>query len=156
MRNSYANHALEIQSLRDQLASTRERLAREVQDRFDQRKDYEIRLQQMHASHDRVQREHKNVISHREKEIEGHTSKASLTHIEHNQLLQNRNINMKQLMGEKRNLENTIANKNKEIETLNLKVTQMLGLHKRDIDKLEEDLALAKSEHNRWLERQQI
>lgn len=95
------------------------------------------------------------MISHREKEIEGHTSKASLTHIEHNQLLQTRNINMKQLMTEKRNLENTIANKNKEIETLNLKVTQMMGLHKRDIDKLEEDLAHANREHNKWLERQQ-
>lgn len=62
---------------------------------------------------------------------------------------------MKQLMTEKRNLENTIANKNKEIETLNLKVTQMMGLHKRDIDKLEEDLAHANREHNKWLERQQ-
>lgn len=95
------------------------------------------------------------MISHREKEIEGHTSKVSLTHIEHNQLLQTRNINMKQLMSEKRNLENTIASKNKEIETLNLKVTQMMGLHKRDIDKLEEELAHAKSEHSKWLERQQ-
>lgn len=81
LRNSYANHSLEIESLRNQLASTRERLAKEVQDRFDQRKDYETRLQQLHAAHDRVQREHKNVISQREKEIEGHTSKASLTQI---------------------------------------------------------------------------
>lgn len=70
-------------------------------------------MQQLHASHDRVQREHKTVIAHREKEIEGHTSKASLTHIEHNQLLQTRNINMRQLMNEKRNLETTIVNKNK-------------------------------------------
>lgn len=65
------------------------------------------------SSHDKVQTEHKNVIKAREKEIEGHTSKASLTHIEHNQLLQTRNLNMKHLMAEKRNLENTIANKNR-------------------------------------------
>jgi len=43
---------------------------------------------------------------------------------------------MKQMMTEKRNLEKTIDNKNKEIEALNLKVQQMLGLHKRDIEKL--------------------
>ena len=144
LRNSYANHALEIENLRNQLANTRERLAKEVQDRFDQRKDYETRLQQLHAAHDRVQREHKTVIAQREKEIEGHTSKASLTQIEHTQLLQTRNLNMKQLMNEKRNLENTINNKNKEIENLNLKVQQMTGFHKRAIDKLEEDLDHAK------------
>ena len=44
---------------------------------------------------------------------------------------------MKQVMAEKRHLETQILNKNKEIESLNLKVQQMLGLHKRDIDKLE-------------------
>jgi predicted nucleic acid-binding Zn-ribbon protein len=62
---------------------------------------------------------------------------------------------MKQLMNEKRNLENTINNKNKEIENLNLKVQQMTGFHKRAIDKLEEDLDHAKREHNNWLERQE-
>ena len=151
LKNSYANHALEIENLRNQLANTRERLADEVQDRFDQRRDYENRLQQLHVSHDRVQREHKNVISHREKELEGHTSKVSLTHIEHNQQLQSRNINMKQLMTEKRNLENTITNKNKEIETLNLKVQKMTGFHDRAIAKLEEELDNVKKEHNQWL-----
>lgn len=78
----------------------------------------------------------KNVISHREKEIEGCTSKASLTHISHNQQLQTRNLDMKQIMNEKRSLEGQIQNKNKEIEALNLKVQQMQGLHKRDIEKL--------------------
>jgi len=33
-----------------------------------------------------------------------------------------------------------IESKNREIEALNLKVQQMLGLHKRDIEKLEEQL----------------
>ena len=95
------------------------------------------------------------MINAREKEIEGHTSKASLTHIEHNQLLQTRHLNMKQLMTEKRNLENTIANKNREIETLNLKVQQMLGHHKRDVEKLEQEVEQRKAEHSAWLERQE-
>ena len=43
---------------------------------------------------------------------------------------------MKQLMNEKRNMENTISNKNKEIETLNLKVQQMQGFNQRAIEKL--------------------
>lgn len=43
---------------------------------------------------------------------------------------------MKQIMNEKRSLEGQIQNKNKEIEALNLKVQQMQGLHKRDIEKL--------------------
>lgn len=45
---------------------------------------------------------------------------------------------MKQLMNEKRNLENTINNKNKEIENLNLKVQKMTGFHDRAISKLED------------------
>lgn len=78
-----------------------------------------------------------------------------MTHIEHNQLLQTRNINMKQLMTEKRNLENTINGKNKEIEALNLKVQQMLGFHKREIDKLEEEITAIKNEHDAWIKRQE-
>ena len=62
---------------------------------------------------------------------------------------------MKQLMNEKRNLENTINNKNKEIETLNLKVQQMQGFNKRAIDKLEDELNEVKNQHRSWLERQE-
>jgi hypothetical protein len=76
------------------------------------RKDYELRLTEIAVSHDKIQRELKNMVSQREKEIEVHTSKASLTHIEHNQLLQTRNINMKQLINEKRNLEGRLTTKN--------------------------------------------
>ena len=137
LETSYANHANESEQLQNQLRDVREKLAREVQDRLDQRRDYELRLTEIATDHDRIQREYKNVIGHREKEIEGHTSKASLTHISHTQLLQNRSINMKQLMEERRNLENTIARKNKEIEALNTKVQQMQGFHKRAIDKLD-------------------
>ena len=62
---------------------------------------------------------------------------------------------MKQLMNEKRNLENTINNKNKEIETLNLKVQKMTGFHDRAISKLEDQLDEVKKQHTRWLERQE-
>jgi hypothetical protein len=48
-----------------------------------------------------------------------------------------------------------IENKNREIEALNLKVQQMLGLHKRDIQKLEEQLDSIKKEHQGWLDRQE-
>lgn len=154
MQNSYANHAAEVDNLRQQLKDTREKLAQEVQDRLDQRRDYELRLTQFGVGHSKVQREMKSVISQREKQIDGHTSKASLTHISHNSLLQGRNIDMKKVMEEKKNLENKISRKNDEIETLNLKVQQMSGLHKRAIDKLDEEISEAKREHNEWLERQ--
>ena len=47
-----------------------------------------------------------------EKQIENQTSKASLTHIEHNQLLQTKTIDTKKMINEKRNLETQILNKN--------------------------------------------
>jgi hypothetical protein len=155
LQNSYANHTLEVDSLRSLLKETRERLAEDVQDRLDLRKDYELRLTEFVVAHDRVQKELKNVVAQREKEIEGHTSKASLTHISHNQLLQSRNLDMKQIMAEKRTLEGQIQSKNKEIEALNLKVQQMLALHKHDNDKLEEEVDRLKNEHNAWLARQE-
>ena len=67
MQNSYANHSSEVDNLRDQLKETRERLAREVQDRLDQRRDYELRLTEFGVGHERVQREMKSIISQREK-----------------------------------------------------------------------------------------
>jgi chromosome segregation ATPase len=155
LENSYANHTLEVDNLRKLLKETRERLADEVQDRLDLRKDYELRLTEIGISHDRIQKELKNVIGQRDKELEGHTSKASLTHIEHNQLLERRHLNEKQMMAEKRNLEGKINSKNKELETLNLKIQQMLGLHKREVEKAEKELEEAKQEYSRWLERQE-
>lgn len=70
-------------------------------------------------------------------------------------MLQARNLDMKQIMNEKRTLEGQISSKNKEIESLNLKVQQMLGLHKRDMDKLEDENVQLKEEHSNWLNRQQ-
>ena len=47
---------------------------------------------------------------------------------------------MKKILEEKKKLEAKINKKNEEIETLNLKVQQMMGLHKRAIDKLDAEL----------------
>ena len=58
-------------------------------------------------------------------------------------------------MAEKRNLQSKIEYKNKEIEVLNLKVQEMLGLHKREIEKAEKELGEAKDEYNKWLQRQE-
>jgi len=51
------------------IEETRGKLANEVQGRLDQRKDYELRLVEIASSHDNLQRELKNVIKQREKEI---------------------------------------------------------------------------------------
>ena len=56
MQSSYANHAAEVDNLRQQLKHTREKLAQEVQDRLDQRRDYELRLTEFGVGHDKVQR----------------------------------------------------------------------------------------------------
>ena len=98
MQSSFANHANEADNLRQQLKDTREKLAREVQDRLDQRRDYELRLTEFTVGHDKVQKEMKNVIHQSFKEIEANTSKATLTHISHNSLLQSRNLDMKKIM----------------------------------------------------------
>lgn len=47
---------------------------------------------------------------------------------------------MKQIMQDKRTLEGQLSIKNKEIEAQNLKIQQMLGLHKKDIEKFEQDI----------------
>ena len=40
MQKSYANHTLEVDALRAHLKETREKLANEVQDRLELRKEY--------------------------------------------------------------------------------------------------------------------
>ena len=44
LQNSYANHALEVEGLRNLIEEARGKLANEVQARLDQRKEYELRL----------------------------------------------------------------------------------------------------------------
>lgn len=53
------------------------------------------------------------MIAMHEKQVENLTSRASATHISHNDLYQKQNLNRKELMNEKRNLEKQIINKNK-------------------------------------------
>lgn len=72
-----------------------------------------------------------------EKHYENQTSKASMTHIAHNNQVQKQNLSAKELMNEKRILEKQIENKNKEIETLNLRIQKLEGFQKREVDKLE-------------------
>lgn len=93
-------------------------------------------------------------IALHEKNYENQTSKASLTHISHNQQIQQRNFNQKQLIEEKRMLEKQIENKNKEIEALNLKVQKMEGFHKREIQKLQKEIDSLKIVHQSWLDTQ--
>lgn len=69
LQNSYANHTLEVENLRDLLKETRENLAHEIQERLDLRRDYELRLTNFSVSHDSIQKELKTVISQRDKEI---------------------------------------------------------------------------------------
>ena len=59
-------------------------------------------------------------------------------------MLEERHLREKQMMTEKRNLQNKIETKNKEIEVLNQKVQEMLGMHKREIERAEKELGEAK------------
>lgn len=133
MRNSFAAHNRETESLRSMLDDLRDQLAREVQDKLDLRIDYENRINEFKVIHERDVQMMRDQIALHEKNYENQTSKASLTHISHNQQIQQRNLNQKQLIEEKRMLEKQIENKNKEIEALNLKVQKMEGFHKREI-----------------------
>lgn len=93
-------------------------------------------------------------ISLYEKNLENQTSKASLTHISHNNQIQQRNVSQKEVIMEKRNLEKTIENKNKEIEVLNLRLQKLERLQVREVDKLNEEINDLKKIHQDWLNRQ--
>lgn len=136
------------------LDDLREQLARAIQDKIDLRVDYENRINEFKVIHERDVQLMRDQIALHEKNYENQTSKASLTHISHNQQLQQRNVNFKELINEKRNLEKQIENKNKEIEALNLKVQKMEGFHKREISKLEAEVDELKKIHQDWLNKQ--
>ena len=57
-----------------------------------------------------------------EKQVESQTSKISMTQIEHIQTIQTKAVDAKKMMAEKRQLETQIINKNREIESLNLRI----------------------------------
>lgn len=113
MRNSFAAHNRETEGLRSMLEDLREQLAKAVQDKIDLRTDYENRINEFKVIHERDVQLMRDQVALHEKNYESQTSKASLTHISHNQQLQQRNLNMKELINEKRNLEKQIENKNK-------------------------------------------
>ena len=114
MRNSFAAHNRETEGLRTMLDDLREQLANAIQQKIDLRVDYENRINEYKVIHERDVQLMRDQIALHEKNYENQTSKASLTHISHNQQLQQRNVNFKELINEKRNLEKQIENKNKE------------------------------------------
>lgn len=136
MRNSFAAHNRETEGLRVMLDDLREQLAKAVQQKIDLRIDYENRINDFKVIHERDVQMMRDQISLHEKNYENQTSKASLTHISHNNQIQQRNVNQKELIIEKRNLEKQIENKNREIEALNLKVQKLEGFNKREVSKL--------------------
>lgn len=154
MRNSFSTHNRETEELRNMLDDLRDQLAKEIQEKLDLRIDYENRLNEFKVIHERDVQMMRDQVALHEKNYESQTSKASLTHISHNQQIQQRNLTQKELINEKRNLEKQIENKNKEIEALNLKVQKMDGFHKREIDKLEKEIDELKKQHQNWLDTQ--
>ena len=63
-----------------------------------------------------------DLIMLHEKQVENQTSKISMTQIEHIQTIQTKAVDAKKMMAEKRQLETQIINKNREIESLNLRI----------------------------------
>lgn len=154
MRNSFAAHNRETEALRSMLDDLREQLAKAVQEKIDLRVDYENRINEFKVIHERDVQLMRDQVALHEKNYENQTSKVSLSHISHNQQLQQRNLNQKELINEKRNLEKQIENKNKEIDSLNLKVQKMEGFHKREIGKLEAEVDELKKLHQDWVNKQ--
>ena len=154
MQNNQSCHDRETDNLRNMLNNSRSELAKEVQDRLELRRDYENRLNEFKIKYEREHQQLQDLLIMHEKQIENQTSKQSMTHIEHNSLMQDKANDTKKLMNEKRTLETQINNKNKEIEALNLRIEKMMGYHKREIKNLEEDILKLKNEHQEWLEKQ--
>lgn len=154
MRNSFAAHNRETEALRSMLDDLREQLAKVVQEKIDLRVDYENRINEFKVIHERDVQLMRDQVALHEKNYENQTSKASLTHISHNQQVQKQTLNFKEIINEKRNLEKQIENKNKEIDALNLKVQKMEGFHKREVSKLQAEVDELKQQHQDWLNRQ--
>lgn len=154
MDNSFAAHNRETDNLRAMCNDLRDKLARAVQEKIDLRVDYENRVNEYKVIHERDVQSMRDQISLYEKNLENQTSKASLTHISHNNQIQKRNVSEKEAMLEKRNLEKQIENKNKEIETLNLKVLKLERMQERELSKLNEEINDLKKIHQDWLTRQ--
>ena len=86
------------------LDDLRRKLSDAVKDKIDLRTDYENRINEFKVIHERDVQMMRDQITMHEKNYENQTSKASLTHISHNNLVQKQNISVKDIMNEKRNL----------------------------------------------------
>lgn len=95
MRNSLAAHNRETEGLRGMLDDLRDQFAKVVDDKIRLRADYENRLNEFKTIHERDVQMMRDQVSLHEKNYENQTSKASLTHISHNQQIQQRNLNQK-------------------------------------------------------------
>ena len=131
LQNTLAANTREAENLRALLRDVREELAREVHTKLELRKEYDNRLNEFKIKYEREHQQLQDLIMLHEKQVENQTSKISMTQIEHIQTVQSKAVDAKKMMAEKRQLETQIANKNKEIEALNLRIEKMTGFHKR-------------------------
>ncbi len=105
----------------------------------------------------KFQAEHKqlnDLIMLHEKNYDNARSQTSIRDIEHGSKLKRHNTSVGLMINEKRNLENQIKNKNKQIEELNLRIQKMELYHKKDIDALNARLAEEQARYKKWLDDQ--
>ena len=152
LRNEMANHNRQVENLKEMEDNLRTKLANAVQEKIDLRTDYEHRLNEFKIVHERDCGQMRDQITMHEKNYENQTSKGTALNISQNDFAQKQTNTHKSLMNEKRTLEKQIQNKNKEIEALNLKVQKLEGYHKKEIQKLEEDIVKLKNSHLDWVD----
>lgn len=140
--------------LKETLTQTKDRLIQEVEEKLLMRKDYENRLNEMNVKYDREHKQLNDLLMLAEKNYENVRSQTSIRDIEHGSKLKSHNISLSSIMLEKRNLENQIKNKNKEIEELNLRIEKMNGYHKRDLEQLQARLAEEQAKYRKFLDEQ--
>ena len=153
LRNEMANHNRQVENLKEMEDNLRTKLANTVQEKIDLRTDYEHRLNEFKIIHERDLGQMRDQITMHEKNYENQTSKGTALNISQNDFAQKQTNTHKSLMNEKRTLEKQIQNKNKEIEALNLKVQKLEGYHKKEIQKLEEDIVKLKNSHLDWIDK---
>ena len=113
LRNNISTHNREVENLRGMLDEVRGKLAEAVQEKIDLRVDYENRLNNLKALHERDAAQMRDLITMHEKQSENLGSKNTLTHISHNNQVQQHTIDVKKINDERRALEKQIDNKNK-------------------------------------------
>lgn len=109
----------------------------ELEEKVIMRRDYETRLREMNLKYEREHQQLNDLILMAEKKFENAHSATSLRDIDHTAKTKKQHTTFQGIFAEKRNLETQIANKNKEIETLNLRIQKMTGYHEKQIADLE-------------------